>query len=141
MNKRKSYHTKQKALILDCLRAYMGRHATAERIGQYLREKGAPVGVTTLYRNLDHLVESGAVLKYIMPKGAGACYQLLGQPVDYSKYHYLICIACGRVIPLHCSYFEGVRTYIRDKYRFILGCSKTILYGYCGDCASEENGP
>ena len=121
---------------MDCLREYKNCHATVEMIGQYLKEKGEPVGLSTLYRNVDTLVESGAVLKYIMPKATCACYQLLEQRVDHSEYYYLICVACGRVTPLQYSHLEGMHAYIQDKCCFILDCSKTILYGYCGSCAA-----
>ena len=141
MNTRGSYHTKQKNLILACLRQYKGCHATVETIGQYLKEKGAPVSSTTLYRNLDNLVKSGAVFKYTIPKDASACYQLLEQPLDYSKYYFLVCVACGRVTPLPCDDLVETRLWLQDQHCFILDCSKTILYGYCTGCAARGNEP
>ncbi len=140
MNRNRSYKTKQKELLVAFLRDHQGHHVTVELIRQHFREKGQTVGLTTLYRNLDKLVESGAVIKYVIPKGTGACYQYLEQPVNHSKYYYLMCIECGKIIPLPCGHLEALSIHIGDEYHFRLDSAKTILYGYCGSChAAKES--
>ena len=133
MNK-KSYQTEQKRMILAFLSENQGHHVTVGMIQAHTKEKGCSVGLATIYRNLDKFVDNGMVLKYNLPEEACSYYQFLGQPFKRSEYYFLICVKCGRIIPLPYSHINSFFTYIQEQQHFRLDNTKTILYGYCKKC-------
>ena len=62
----RSYHTKQRSIILDLLKANQDRHLTAEEMLELLNQNHTPVSKATLYRYLDMLVSQNAVRKFII---------------------------------------------------------------------------
>ena len=70
-----AYRTRQKDAVLSCLRGLEGRHATAAEVAAALREAGQSVGLSTVYRQLEQLVNEGAVKKFLTGDGS-ACFQL-----------------------------------------------------------------
>ena len=63
---RTSYKTKHRDQILSVLHESGGEHMTAGQIHDRLREQGVSIGAATVYRQLDRLVEEGAVSKYVV---------------------------------------------------------------------------
>ncbi len=91
--RQREYHTRQKRLILACLRESR-TNTHVENILGYLRENGETVGQTTVYRYLDKLVQNGVILKYIGLDANSASYQYVGEPAAH-KDHLLIWCACS----------------------------------------------
>ena len=60
------YKTKQMAELISYLKKEEGRHVTVSEISDYFTEKGISVGTTTIYRNLEKMVEEGIVAKYTL---------------------------------------------------------------------------
>jgi Fur family ferric uptake transcriptional regulator len=131
MRNKSQYKTKQRDLVSDCLIENKDRHMTIDQIREYLKEKGASIGQTTIYRNLDKLVQEGVVLKYIT-EGMSACYQYAERSCQ--NHYHLICVDCGRMIHLQCDYLDELSSHIRDEHRFKLDNFKTVLYGHCDTC-------
>lgn len=137
MDKRHTYRTKQRDRILNCLQNHR-EHVTAEQVREYLKAEGESVGQTTIYRNLDKLVEEGTVLKYASAGGLGACYQYVGQSGHSPDHYHLICTGCGQVIHLECRYLDELSAHIREEHQFSFDKFKTVLYGHCSRCAAEN---
>ena len=68
-----SYMTKQQTAVLQCIASCPGGRATAIELAQRLRQDGQPVGLSTVYRQLEKLVAQGKVHKLLTEEGA--CYQ------------------------------------------------------------------
>ena len=51
----------------------------------------------------------------------------------------LVCLKCGRFIPLECSRLEAFFDHISEEHGFELDRHHMILYGYCGCCKNEKN--
>jgi len=135
MNARKSYHTRQRTLILSCLRENGDRPMTAEMVVAALRGRGEPVGQTTVYRNLDKLVREGVVLRLMAPEGASACYRYLGQPDARTNRCHLLCTGCGQMVHLTCNQIGRLTAHMQQEHGFSLDSFSTILYGRCESCA------
>ena len=54
-----AYNTKQKEAVLTCLKEHSEGHVHAADIAEHLARSGSKVGLTTIYRRLDKLVEEG----------------------------------------------------------------------------------
>ena len=74
-----TYTTKQGRLVLDCFENNKGVHLTIDDICSYLKEQNTPVGTTTVYRQVQKLLDEGIITKYNVDKESGACYQYSGE--------------------------------------------------------------
>ena len=63
MGTKAPYQTKQMKQILTYLQTIEGTHVTAADVCSYFKEQGINVGTTTVYRNLEKMVEQGLVAK------------------------------------------------------------------------------
>ena len=81
------YKTKQMAELISYLKKEEGRHVTVSEISDYFTEKGISVGTTTIYRNLEKMVEEGIVAKYTVDGTSSACFEYLG---DEEHVHVII---------------------------------------------------
>lgn len=138
MGNPKSYKTKQRDVILAALRALPQPHISAEDLAALLRQNGEDVGLATVYRNLDKLVQGGTVLKYALPGGGAACYQYLPEDTDAISHCHLICTACGQVQHLHCNEIDEFAQHLADGHCFSLDRQRTVLYGRCAACAGAS---
>lgn len=134
MESNNKYNTKQKELILVCLKDNKQRHLTVDDIMEYLKAEGAIVGQTTVYRNLDKFVKDGIAQKYNAAERMGACYQYVEKTGSCINHYHLVCIDCGEMIHLECNYLDDVSSHISDKHKFKLDKFKTVLYGHCNNC-------
>ena len=57
MGMKAPYQTKQMKQILAYLQTIEGTHVTAADVCSYFKEQGINVGTTTVYRNLEKMVE------------------------------------------------------------------------------------
>ena len=73
-----SYVTKQYQAVLQCLEARDSAAFTAAELAEDLRLAGHPVGLATVYRQLDKLETAGVVHK--VPTEEGALYQRCPRP-------------------------------------------------------------
>jgi Fur family ferric uptake transcriptional regulator len=91
--------TRQGAAVDDVL-ASSDRFLTAQALHDELRRRRRPVGLTTVYRHLHRLAETGTVDVVVSPDGE-ASYRLCGpssggSPDNDSHHHHLVCRTCGR---------------------------------------------
>ena len=64
MGTKAPYQTKQMKQILAYLQTIEGTHVTVADVCSYFKEQGINVGTTTVYRNLEKMVEQRLVAKY-----------------------------------------------------------------------------
>lgn len=138
MAKKAGYNTKQRDLILNCLKAHRSEHVTAESILTCLKQEGASVGQTTVYRNLDRLIREGAVAKYAGSEGQGACFQYLGCEEDCAAHYHLVCAGCGQMLHLQCEYLDEMTAHVLKHHQFSIDRYKTVIYGLCNQCAARS---
>ena len=131
------YHTKQRELILECLKAHRAQHVTADNILEYLKAQGASVGQATVYRNLDKLTREGVVVKYAGPEGQGACFQYAECEGEGAAHYHLVCIDCGQMIHLQCEYLDEMTAHLLQHHQFSIDKYRTVIYGQCKRCAEK----
>jgi len=132
------YRTRQGELILECLKERGTRHATAEDILADLKARGASVGQTTVYRNLDKLVQQGVVMRYAGAEGQGACFQYAGCMEDGHAHYHLVCSECGQMIHLECNYMDELTAHMLEHHQFCVDKFRTVIYGLCKQCAAKR---
>lgn len=134
MNNKKIYKTKQRDLILNYITENKTKHITVDMVVDYMKNNGEQVGQTTVYRNLNKLVEEGIVLKYQNAEGISACYQYAEEDEGCLNHYHLVCVECGEMIHLQCDYLERFSTHIFNEHEFKVNKFKTVFYGLCKNC-------
>ena len=132
------YKTKQKEFLLECLAENKDVHMTVSDISAYMREKGHAMGMSTVYRQLDKLVSSGLVRKYIIDENSSACYQFADSQGGCCEHFHLKCSSCGKLIHTDCSLMRKIADHMRESHGFEVDCTKTLLYGTCSECLNKN---
>ena len=136
--KKNNYNTKQKELLLDFLKNNGSKHVNVQEISSYLINSGNPMGTSTIYRQLERMVEQGTVRKYVLDGRAGACYQYVSEKQECGSHFHLKCVSCGTLFHLDCNYLSEIDKHIYEHHGFTVYNSKTVFYGICGKCNGEK---
>ena len=135
MNVKTKYHTKQREDLLSYLETVPGTHLTVGDIYTALQNQGSPMGQTTVYRQLESLLEEGLVNKYTLDAKCPACYEYVpkGDHVASLCFH-CKCTQCGKLYHLHCEELESIATHLKEEHHFLLDPRRTVFFGLCEGC-------
>ena len=137
MARRDSYQTTQKTVLQDYLQQHCGHHFTVPQLKEELEALGINIGLATIYRQLDQMVQDNSIRKYT-PDGKQAYYEYVGSASSPRHYH-LRCIHCGTMQHLEERALGGLPDTVWRKSRFSIDPTRTILCGVCEGCL--EKGP
>ena len=136
LNNRSKYKTKQREILIKYLESVGGAHITASDVCGYFKEQGATIGQSTVYRQLESLVDEGIINKYIIDVNSPACFEYVG-PDTHSNgetcFH-CKCEKCGRLIHLKCEELCEIQGHLRSEHHFMLDPKRTVFYGVCDKC-------
>ena len=134
----KQYRTKQRALVYGLLKNNGGCMG-AQELYRALAASGESVGMTTVYRTLDALCESGDARRFDDP--GGALYMACGEHCPLDEHIHLKCTDCGGIIHLGCGFVGQLREHLAADHGFSLDTGRTVIYGLCSECLKkkEEN--
>jgi Fur family ferric uptake transcriptional regulator len=137
MNRPESYRTKQREAITAFLKTSEGAHVTAAQIATHFGNTGAPIGVSTIYRQLNKLAESGKARRFVTDGISGGCYQYIDGNDDCHGHLHLKCEACGDLLHLGHETLDEIQRHIFDKHSFEMSALKTVVYGTCEHCLGK----
>lgn len=130
---RDTYQTKQKNRIFEYLKENEGRHIKVQDIYSELKKEGASIGMTTIYRYLDKLIEEGRIKKYLLDGNAAACYQF-GKHEEESLHEYhLRCVKCGGLFHFQSEEIDSLSDNMKKK-GLSLNLEDTVFSGECDSC-------
>jgi Fur family ferric uptake transcriptional regulator len=112
-------------------------HLSVEGIGRELKDRGERVGLATVYRTLDLLVQSGLVRAHEFGEGFKRYEPVAAQ----SDHEHLICERCGRVIEFSHERLERMLPVLADEHGFQHRRHRVEIYGVCRACRQQELGP
>lgn len=137
---RTQYQTKQRDELLNFLKSVKGEHITVNDVVEHLSRQGKRIGTTTVYRQLEKMVEQGLVAKYIIDPGSPACFEYISENdhVPEGKCYHCICISCGKLIHMHCDEISRIQEHIKEDHGFTVDPFRTVFYGICEDCTGSE---
>ncbi|MBR2529276.1 MAG: transcriptional repressor [Blautia sp.] len=140
MSTRSKYKTKQRKILIDYLETVPGVHITASDVCEYFRGQGSPIGQSTIYRQLESLVDEGILNKYIIDGNSPACFEYVEEDRHEKAcicFH-CKCEKCGKLIHLHCDEMEEIQVHLFEKHSFKLDPVRTVFYGLCEECMCQR---
>jgi len=133
--------TRPREAILDVL-GKTKDHLSAEEIYLSVHKFYPNIGLTTVYRNLELLVEMGMVMKFDFGQGK-AKYELTDQYSGKGHHHHLVCLKCFRVIDYNefmddeLQFLKNAQQGLSKKYDFEITGHLIQFHGYCSQCKGK----
>jgi Fur family ferric uptake transcriptional regulator len=130
--------TAPREAIMDVL-STTSEHLSAEDVYLAVHEVLPNVGLATVYRTLELLVEMGLVFKFDFGDGR-ARYELSESPKGKRHHHHLICTRCNRIIDYtdfiddEIEFLSRAEKGLSKKFNFLITNHLIQFYGLCEDC-------
>ncbi|MBN1794009.1 MAG: transcriptional repressor [Candidatus Omnitrophica bacterium] len=118
-------------------------HLSAEDIYLKVHPSCPSVGLTTIYRTLELLVDMGLVHKFDFGDGR-ARYELAEGPKKEGHHHHLVCTSCKRVINYtdfideELEFLKRAEEGLAKKYQFDITNHMIQFYGMCDNCRKKK---
>lgn len=123
-------NTRQRKLVLDAVRA-SNDHPTADDIYLAVRESDSKISRGTVYRNLNLLVEEGAILSVKTPGGSRFDWRC-------DDHAHIVCTSCGRVVDAPLVYDRALDAAVGEATGFSPLSHYTIFEGLCPTCRAQS---
>jgi Fur family ferric uptake transcriptional regulator len=121
--------TRQRQAVADLLDE-VEEFRTAQEVHELLRRRGSTVGLTTVYRALQILAESGEVDVLRTADGETAY-----RSCSTGHHHHLVCRSCGRTVEVDGPAVERWATKVAADNGFTDVSHTVEIFGVCTDCA------
>ena len=114
-------------------------HLSAEEIYMKVHKVYPSVGLTTVYRTLELLVDMGLVSRFVFGDGK-ARYELAIGPKGQRHHHHLVCTKCGRVVDYsdfvdeEKELLDKTEKMLSKRYNFKILSHQIHFYGLCDKC-------
>jgi Fur family ferric uptake transcriptional regulator len=122
-----TYKTKQKESINNVIKS-LNKDFTIKDLYTKLNSS---VGLTTLYRYVDKLLEEGRIIKL-----DDTHYQYL-EECEEENHFYLKCTSCGSLIHIDCGCVNDLFGHITSEHNFIPESKNIIINGTCSTCGGK----
>lgn len=130
--------TSQRLLVLEIMAAHPGEHLTAEELYELAREQYPEIGLATIYRTVQVLVDLHVIGKVSFDDGY-ARYELEAAGEDCRHHHHhAICQSCGRVLSFEDDLLDNLEQALFAATGFAVTDHEVKLYGICRDCAAKQ---
>lgn len=130
--------TKQRMVVLKALASCEDKHLTAEEIYEIVKADFPEIGLATVYRTIQLLVELDLVESIQL--GDGYVRYEIGkfQGEEAHHHHHLICIECGKIISFRDDLLDELEARIMESASFQVINHEVKLYGYCKECLERR---
>jgi Fur family ferric uptake transcriptional regulator len=105
--------------------------ASAADLHDTLRQRGRNVGLASVYRVLDSLLESGLVQRVDVGDGV-ARYEPVRTAEEH--HHHLVCTGCGKVEAFTDPGLERAIHRVEETSGYAVDTHDVVLHGACADC-------
>lgn len=125
--------TRQRELVVESF-LLAGGHVRTEELYEFVRERDAKVGYTTVFRTLKALADCGLAREIVLHDGRTRF------EYDYKRphHHHIVCVECERTIEFFSPESERIQNQITSRYGFKPVRHNLQIFGICPDCQREE---
>ena len=126
--------TSQRLMVLNILSAHGDEHLTVEEIYDLAKEESPEIGLATIYRTVQVLLELHVIEKVTFDDGF-ARYELNGEETGSGhRHHHAICTQCGKVYSLETDLLDTLEKQVFESLGFVVTDHEVKLYGLCSAC-------
>ncbi|SDQ04634.1 Fur family transcriptional regulator [Quadrisphaera sp. DSM 44207] len=125
---------RQRAAVQELLGAGSS-FRSAQEIYADLRERGNPIGLATVYRALQAMVEDGEVDVLRSSDDAEAVYRRCSR----GHHHHLVCRRCGRTVEVEDQAVERWAGAVAHEHGFTDVAHQVEVFGTCAQCAAPSS--
>jgi Fur family transcriptional regulator, ferric uptake regulator len=123
--------TTARRLVLAELIRRGADHPTADQITTRIRRTNPELHLSTIYRTLEFLEDTGLVVRAGFGDGA-TTYHLAAD-----RHHHAVCEVCGTIIELPESALAGVVASLRRDHGFAASPHHVTIPGVCARCSAR----
>lgn len=127
-----AYRTKQLQALVDCLSHWGDQPVSVAQLRADLQAMGKPVGLATIYRQLERLEQEHQLHKITTPEGS--LYQYCRHTEQETAQCLLRCTCCGKVAHLDCHEAQALFDHVNAHHGFVIDPAHTQLTGLCKTC-------
>lgn len=126
--------TSQRLMVLNILSTHGDEHLTVEEIYDLAKEESPEIGLATIYRTVQALLELHVIEKVTFDDGF-ARYELNGEETGSGhRHHHAICTQCGKVYSLETDLLDTLEKQVFESLGFEVTDHEVKLYGLCSAC-------
>lgn len=127
--------TPRRLEVMRCLGAQQS-YLSAEEVRDLVRPKLGSIGLPTVYRILDELVEAGVITRIFRPDRKQYFFLCANQ----EHHHHFVCESCRRVEDVDQCGMEGLTSEISRSLGGRVLSHIIQINGVCGDCSGQGGG-
>lgn len=124
--------TRQRAAVSAALDAVQD-FRSAQELHDLLKQRGENVGLTTVYRTLQTLAETGQV--DVLRTGDG---ESVYRRCSSGHHHHLVCRVCGRAVEVEGPAVERWADKVAAQHGFVDVSHTVEIFGVCPTCAAID---
>lgn len=130
--------TAQRLEVLSVLASCPDKHLTAEEIYELVKVGCPDIGLATVYRTIQLLLELSVIDRINLDDGC-VRYEIgnLGAGPEKHHHHHLICVECGKVTSFEDDLLEELEEKIERTTGFSIVNHEVKLYGICKECGGK----
>ena len=127
-------NTRQRAAVVAVFDALDGFHS-AQEVHARMRAAGDSIGLSTVYRAVQALVDDGE-LDSIRTDNGEAIYRRCST----THHHHLVCRSCGRTVEVEGPTVERWADRVAGEHGFVDVKHTLEIFGTCAACSQAEAG-
>lgn len=124
---RGAHLTQQRAAVHDYL-SQVEHHPTAEEVYLAVKQKLPKISLATVYKNLEALVNCGAISKLAYADAASR------YDIRTDHHYHMRCLGCGKIWDLEAKAGADWLKQIKPQAGFAVQDYRLELLGYCREC-------
>lgn len=124
--------TRQRIAVRELLQE-IEEFRTAQQLHEQLRERGIKIGLATVYRNLQALVDAGEVDVLRTTDGENAY-----RKCSAGHHHHLVCRSCGHTVEIDAPLVERWAEELARRHGFHDFTHELEVHGLCRNCVSDS---
>ena len=110
-----------------------GLHLCADEVLFLAKKINPRLGIATVYRNLNFLVEEGKISKF-KDDAQGYIFDS-----NNTKHYHFQCKTCGMLYDLPIKYNSNLDEIINKQLQLEIDNHETMFFGKCKECQSKKN--
>lgn len=124
--------TRQRTAVSELLDS-LDEFKSAQELHDILRHRGEPIGLTTVYRSLQTLAESGEVDCLVADDGENR-YRKCGA----AHHHHLVCRQCGATVEIAGPAVEKWADTMAAEHGYTAVSHTLEIFGLCQNCTRSS---